>query len=103
MPVLSLNKTSSRNAYLDIARGLRPDCTSVHLFGINTDIGTSFETIYDNGGGIYTFPSAADTLDLVSTDNDDTMGVQITGLDANWNPISETVTLTGTTEVSTTT
>lgn len=102
MPVLSLNQTSSRNAYFDIARGLRPDCSSVHLFGFNRSIGTSYETVWNNGGGIYEFPASATQLSLESTSASDTMPVVISGLDGNRNEISETITLTGTTAVTTT-
>jgi len=101
MPIRELKTTSSRDAFFDIARGLRPDCQSVHLFGINNAVGTSFEAIYDNGG-VYPFPTSAQALTLVSDDAGDTMDVLIEGLDADWNPITETVTLSGLTEVSTT-
>jgi hypothetical protein len=102
MPVLRYNTTSSRNAFFDIARGIRSDCESVHLFGINTTIGTDFETLYDNGGSIYTFPTEQDTLTLASTSGDDTMQVRITGLNDQWREISEVVTLNGTNDVETT-
>lgn len=102
MPVLDINKTSSRNAYIDIARGLRPDCSAVDLFGFNRTVGTSYETIWNNGGGIYSFPAAATQLSLESSSASDTMDVQITGLDANRDVLVETVTLNGTTTVTTT-
>lgn len=102
MPILPLNTTSSRNVYLDAARGLRPDMRTVHIFGFNRTIATAYETVWNNGGGIYTFPAAADTLDLVSSSESDTMGVLIEGLDANYQQISEVVTLNGTSSVETT-
>ena len=100
MPVRDLKTTSSRDPFFDVARGLRPDCETVHLFGINNAVGTSFETIFDDGG-VYPFPDTAQTLSVVSDDVGDTMSVLITGLDGDYNKITETVTLTGQTEVST--
>jgi len=90
MPVRELKDTSSRDAFFDAARGLRPDCETVHLFGINNAVDTSFETIFDNGG-VYPFPATAQTLGLVSDDAGDTMSVFIKGLDGDYNQISETV------------
>jgi hypothetical protein len=101
MPILKLVDNSSRNIYLDAARGLHPDCETVHLFGFNRDVGTSYETIVNDGGGIYTFPASAVQMSLVST-TADTMPVQISGLDASRNRITETITLSGTTPVTTT-
>lgn len=101
MPVLKMNTTSSRNAYFDIARGLRPDCRVLNIFGFNRAVGTSFETLWNNGGN-YVLPGSEDTLDVVSSSASDTMQVLIQGLDENYAEISETVTLTGTTPVTTT-
>jgi len=100
MPVRELKDTSSRDAFFDVARGLRPDCETVYLFGINNAVDTSFETIFDNGG-VYPFPVTAQALGLVSDDAGDTMSVLIKGLDGDYNQISETVALNGQTQVST--
>ena len=97
-----LNLSSSRHAYLDIARGLYTEWSTVQLFGFNRDVGTSYETVWNNGGGIYTFPGSAVQMSVVSDSASDTMGVRISGLDASYNQISETVTLDGTTPVTTT-
>lgn len=102
MPILKLVDNSSRNIYLDAARGLHPDCEAIHQFGFNRDVGTSYETIVNDGGGIYTFPASAVQMSLVSTSASDTMSVQISGLDASRNRITETIALTGTTSVTTT-
>jgi len=93
---------ASQDFGVDVARGVYGNCTSIDLFGFNRSVGITYETIYNNGGGIYPFPSAASTLSVVSTDAADTMDVQITGLDANRDVLVETVTLTGTTAVTTT-
>lgn len=102
MPRLSLNKTSSRDQFFDIARGLRPDCTAVDLFGFNRTVGLTFETIFNDGGGVYTFPASALQMSLVSSSASDTMQVLLTGLDADRAELTELVTLTGTTPVTTT-
>ena len=89
------------NGYLALQSGEIEKCSSVHLFGSNQTVSTSYETIHGGDGVIYTFPSSAATLSLVSTASD-TMDVKITGLDSSWDILTETVTLTGTTPVSTT-
>jgi len=102
MSVQRLNSSSSRNVYLDAPRGIHPDCTAVHRFSFNASVGTSYETIWDGVAGIYAFPSTGVIMSCVSTSASDTMGLTITGLDADYKEISETVTLTGVTSVSTT-
>lgn len=102
MSVQRLNSSSSRNVYLDAPRGIHPDCTAIHRFAFNTSVGTTYETIWDGVAGIYTFPSTAVIMSCVSTSASDTMGLTITGLDADYKEISETVTLAGLTPVSTT-
>jgi len=93
--------SSSNSYYMDVAQGLVAGATAVNIFGFNRDVGTAFETIW-NDSTTYSFPSTADTLDLVSTSTADTMDVLITGLDSSYDVLTETVTLTGTTPVSTT-
>jgi hypothetical protein len=55
------------------------------------------ETIWDVGG-IYAYPSSAAKMTATSTDgaNDEDVQVTIQGLDADYNPLSETVALDGT-------
>ena len=74
----------------------------LYKFGYNGEVSTDEETIWD-GGGIYSFPSSAVSMSVSSDDDTDTSVVTVTGLDENYNEASETVTLTGQTEVSTTT
>ena len=88
-------------ALIDFSRGHYKNATPVNLFGFNRTVATSFETLANDGGGLYTFPASALTLSVVSSEAD-TCTVTIVGLDTNWAQISETVTLTGTTPVSTT-
>lgn len=86
---------------VDFARGHYLNVTPLHIFGFNRSIATSFETIFNDGGGVYTFPSSALVLSLVSSAAD-TCVVCVYGLDADWLEITENVTLTGTTPVTTT-
>jgi hypothetical protein len=75
--------------------------------GSNQAVGTSFETLWEEGG-IYTYPSSASTMTVSSDDANDTSAgtgartVLISGLDTNYLEIQETVTLNGTSGVTTT-
>jgi hypothetical protein len=100
MPYQFDEHQSSQNTYFDIARGHFSNVTPVNLFGFNETIATDYETIAKDGGGITPFPSSAVQMSLVSTAAD-TMDVLIQGLDADYNVLTETVTLTGTTPVVT--
>ena len=93
-------KMATQNVYLDIARGNYSNATSLNIFGFNRSIGTDFETVWNDGGN-YVYPTSALIMSLVSTSAADTMDVLIVGLDINYNAISETVTLTGTSAVTT--
>jgi len=93
---------ASPDAMLEIAHRRVAGAEPVHLFGFNRSIDTDYETIFNNGGGIYTFPSDADTLTVSSSSASDTMAVLIQGLDANYKPINDVITLEGTSDVETT-
>lgn len=92
------------NVYLDIARGAISNSKIVHKFGANFDIdqGTDPESVW-TGGGVYPWASlsSAQTIYCLSTDAGDTTTLTLEGLDANYDEISETVTLTGTSAVTT--
>lgn len=90
------------NYGVGVAKGQYIGVSAFHSFGFNRSIGTSYETIWNNGGGIYTFPGEELTMSVVSSSASDTMGVQIIGLDDNYDIITEVVTLDGTTPVTTT-
>ena len=102
MPYQFDEHMSSQNTYFDIARGYYHNVKAVNLFGFNQTIGTTYETITHDGGGITQVPASAVLMSLVSSSASDTMGVYLEGLDADYNQITETVTLTGTTPVTTT-
>lgn len=73
----------------------------------SVDIATTPEDLWQHGG-MYTFPTAAGVVSIVSDDPNDTLlgtGAQkvlIMGLDEDWMPISEEVEMDGTTPVATT-
>lgn len=79
---------------LQVARGQISWHDKVHKFGFNPLINDAEETIWDVGG-IYSYPSTAVKMTATSTDgaNDEDVQVTIQGLDADYNEISETVTL----------
>ncbi len=83
----------------DIAKGKMYDSEAVNIFGFNRDVRQSFETVW-NDGDSYAFPTTALTMTIVSSSASDTMNVLVSGLDANYDQISETVTLTGTSAVT---
>jgi len=81
---------------LQVARGQITGHYRVHKFGFNSLINEIEETIWDVGA-LYAYPSAAVKMTATSTDgaNDEDVQVKIEGLDADYNQISETVTLNG--------
>ena len=91
----------SPNGLLAVAAGHFEDAQAVNLFGVNNVVGTTYETLWDYGG-LYSYPASAATLGVISSSASDTMPVLISGLDANYWPITEVVTLDGTSSVSTT-
>ena len=98
------NERPSPEFYLDVSRDAIPNAFSVHKFGANFDIdqNTDPESVW-TGGGLYPWSSlaSAQTIYCISTSASDTATLSIEGLDANYNEQTETVTLTGTTAVTT--
>ena len=97
-----LDPYKSHNHLYDVARGIFPHESALNIFGFNRAVETAFETVW-NDGATYAFPSAAVIMSAVSTSASDVMPVLISGLDIDYEPISEIVTLTGTSAVTTTT
>lgn len=87
---------------LQVSRGKVPGVTQINVFGYsNTISNTGWTPLWEDGA--YTFPAAASTMNVYSSSASDTGAkVLISGLDANYNTISETVTLAGTSNASTT-
>ena len=94
-------RVSTQRFGLDAARGIMGNVEAVNIFGFNRAVGTSFETLWNNGGS-YSFLSAEQQLSVVSTNAADTMDVLIQGLDGDYNEVDETITLDGTNAVTTT-
>lgn len=75
--------------------------TPVFVYGNNPDIQNQEETVWYHGG-LYQYPASAIQMSVSSDDAAATCQVMINGLDANYLPINEIVTLTGQTAVTTT-
>jgi hypothetical protein len=91
---------------LQVARGQVDGHNALFKFGINGNVGTSIETVWAQGG-TYAYPAAATVMKISSSSADDAAAgtgartISISGLDANYNEISETVILNGQTAVNT--
>jgi hypothetical protein len=57
--------------YLDVARGIVTDASVYHLFGRNSDVGTTLEDVWTIGA-LYTWQTNAFTIEAISTDAADT-------------------------------
>lgn len=103
----------ARNSYntdnfLNIARGRIPFTSHINKFGYNSSVGTSYEVICDLG--THSYPTSAGVVSVVSAstaDDGDPGGtgartVEIQGLDGDYNELIETVTMNGTSAVTTT-
>lgn len=92
---------------LQVSRGQIQGHTAMQVFGYNPDIDTSEESVWPDGGTI-PHPTVASILNIVSTSAADASAgtgartVFVGGLDGDYNVISETVTMNGTTPVATT-
>ena len=92
---------------LQLARGQITGHKNLFKFGNNADVNGALETVWSRGG-LYVYPTSASIMLVSSSSTDDAaLGtgartISVQGLDANYNEISETVTLNGQTQVSTT-
>ena len=92
---------------LQVAREQIFNHKTIIKFGFNPDVDNTLETIWAEGG-LYSYLSAASVLKISSTSTDDASAgtgartITISGLDANYDEISESVTLNGQTAVNTT-
>lgn len=86
---------------LEAARGNIGKVTAWNKFGYNTNVGTAYEVIWENGNGYTGWLQSAGTVSVTSTSGNDTSSgtharkIVIEGLDASFNEVSETITLTG--------
>ena len=93
---MSLSNVYNLPLGLSIQKGLVQNYTGVNKFGLNTAVGSSFETVWD-GNNTYTYPSSAGTATATSSDtaSDNTGTVEIQGLDSNYDLATETLTIGG--------
>ena len=96
----------------EVAVGKRTGVTTWNKWGYNSDIDTAAEEVIASFGGTYTPPTSPTTLTLSSSSGNDTsLGgggtgartILITGIDANRNIQTQTISLQGITPVVTTT
>jgi hypothetical protein len=93
---------------LQVSRGQVDGHTAINIFGYSAAVGSSaLGPLWEGltlSGGAYAYPSSAAPLVLVSDSASDTtaLSVRIEGLDASYAPITETIALNGTTNVTTT-
>jgi hypothetical protein len=106
--VSSISRVGTSEPFnLQIARGQIAYHKSIFKFGFNPDVDDSLETIWAEGG-LYSYLSAATVLKISSSSTNDTSAgtgartVTLFGLDANYDEISETITLNGQTAVNST-
>ena len=85
-----------------IARNQIADAIPINIFGYNDSISTSPQAVWDVSTD-YLFPETANVLTIHSSSSlDDTnTRILISGLDSNWNMLNESVTLNGTSNVTT--
>ena len=92
---------------LQVSRRMIPGHKPLFKFGLNADINGTVETVWSHSVP-YVYPTAATVMKVSSASASDTAEgtgartVYVSGLDANYNEINETVTLTGQTAVNTT-
>jgi hypothetical protein len=104
-------RISSMPYLYDIVEGNVSGHEAWSKIGFNDDVDNATEDLWPYGG-LYTFPAAATKMDLVSSDNNDgktgaptstgARTVKIYGLLSDYSSASETITLDGTTPVTTT-
>jgi hypothetical protein len=110
-PPSSITRTGTYEPFdLHVSRGQVLAHTPFFRFGFANTIGTTQQTITTAvaAGSAYSYLSAATVLKVSSASANDTAAgtgartISVSGLDANYAPISETVTLNGQTAVNTT-
>ena len=100
-----IRRNTAEPFYLSVSKGLVAGHSHIHKFGANFDIDstTDPESIW-SAGGLYPWSSltTAQTIYALSTSGSDNDELEIQGLDSNYNLLTETITMTGTSAVTTT-
>ena len=84
---------------LQVARGQIQGHSTVNIYGYQPEVAQTFIPIWENATA-YTYPPSAITMYVAGT-NGDSASILISGLDAGYKPISETVVMNGSTPVPT--
>jgi len=105
----SITKNGKHEPFeLQVARGHITNHQPVEIFGYSTQVaGTALGPLWEGltqSGGAYAYPSSAGVVVLLSASGATDAGliIQVNGLDANYNLLSETVTLNGSGTATTT-
>ena len=100
LPV-DVSNTASTPWDLQVARGKVPNVTQVNIFGYGANVSNAgYSNLWIDGA--YNFPTSATSMNVFSSSASDVgANVLISGLNANYNPITEYVTLNGTSNVAT--
>jgi hypothetical protein len=101
--VMSITRSGQTEPFdLQVSRGQIAGHQTVSIFGYQAAVTTTAIPVWENAT-VYTFPTTASTLTIASTSASDVApaAVNISGLDANFNPISEIVVLNGTATLTT--
>lgn len=97
---------SSYDWAINISEGNVSGMSYIEKFGMNVDVDSNKETIWD-GGGIYTYISNAETVAITSNDGSDNASgtgartVEVQGLDQDWALATETLTVGGASSTTT--
>ena len=91
-------KVEVKDRATEVVVGNIDGITYIEKFGRNTAVASGVqETIWD-GSTIYVWPTSASITHIVSTNGGDTMQIEVQGLDGNFVLVTQTITLTGTTQ-----
>lgn len=101
-------RTSTKPYLYDIAEGLIPSHSAVRRFGFNPSVAAAWETVCGTSA-LANYLTAAERLQIASDDADDdgapvgngARTVLVSGLDGNYDSLSETVTMNGVANVLT--
>lgn len=107
-PYISQSQYGKNEEFLlQVSRGQIAGHSSIIVFGYNSDVDTTEESVWPDGGTIPHITTAT-VMKVSSTSANDTSAgtgartVYISGVDGSYNVVSETVTLNGQTAVNTT-
>lgn len=96
----NVNLTPEESIALAIADGKVSGAEVVNIFGYQINVGNSFIPIWENAT-TYTYPGSELTMTAVSSSGSDTSNtVTVIGLDINYEVVSDSQTLNGTTPVT---